>query len=154
MDALAEVGAAILPSLVTSTALPMPGGMLNTPGAIRTTGTGFGAEETPFTVTTTDTVPDCWPGPNAPNGSCALSCAGSPGITFRSGAGTSPKVTDTPPSDVENGTVSAEAKLVARFAPKIDTSDPTATGIPRPFASFAKLAPFKTPPSATAGVCA
>jgi hypothetical protein len=57
------------------------------------------------------------------------------------------KVTLTPPSDVESGTVVAAELVEARFVPKMETNDPGATGCP-----VAKLAPFKTPPDATEGV--
>jgi hypothetical protein len=61
-----------------------------------------------------------------------------------SGAGTLLNVTLTPPRVVESGTLAAEAVVEAKFVPKIETSDPGATGCP-----FAKLAPFTTPPWAT-----
>src|SRR5579885_1344008 len=58
------------------------------------------------------------------------------------------------PRWVERGTVSAVAREAPEKLPKIATSDPGATGDPRPFASLAKLAALSTPPGATEGGCA
>ena len=63
-----------------------------------------------------------------------------------SGEGMLLKVTLTPPSDVESGTLLAEAVVVLRFVPKMETREPAATAWP-----LVKLAPFNTPPFAIAG---
>src|SRR6202046_2735402 len=71
-------------------------------------------------------------------------------MTASSGAaGKSANVTVTPPRVVEKGMVAAVASLLTNPVPKIDTRPPGDTGCP-----FAKLAPFRTPPSTTVGVCA
>src|ERR1700690_1159684 len=71
-------------------------------------------------------------------------------MTASSGAaGRSANVTVTPPKLVDKGMVSAVASLLTSPVPKIDTRLPGDTGCP-----LAKLAPFRTPPATTVGVCA
>src|SRR5689334_15531685 len=86
------------------------------------------------------------------HGTCTLSWS-----PFASLCTTSFKVALTPAnvtltldSEVESGIDNADAVAALRFVPKIDTSDPGATGTP----DLSKLAPLSTPPAAITGVCA
>jgi hypothetical protein len=76
---------------------------------------------------------------------------GPEGETACIGAGILSNVTLTPPREVENGTDEASAKVAPVNDPKIETSEPGATALPRPDESLAKLAAFNTPPGATLG---
>src|SRR5258706_13951135 len=98
--------------------------------------TGFGADGTPFTVTTTLTVPLVCPLGSTSKGICALSCESPPGITLRMAASLPPKETLTPPSEVEKGTLSPAARGVAKFGPKIETKVLPATADPRHQGSY------------------
>src|ERR1700723_3425438 len=124
-------GAATLPSAkFTSTAKPTPSGSVKTPGADGTSDT-FCDAVWPPKVTCMFTVAVPCPFANASKGTCALTIPAA-GTTALSGAGTPLKETVTPPSEVENGTVSALACVAPRPDPKIATSDPGATGVPWP----------------------
>jgi hypothetical protein len=122
------------------------------PGAMGTICTVVGADAVPFTLTTTLTVPEAAPVGNNPNGNCALTCEGVPGIMLNIGAGRLLTVTETPPSKFGSGVSLADAMTGARFAPKIETSEPGATASPSPNRFFAKLAPLRMAPLITLGV--
>src|SRR5436305_474485 len=75
-------------------------------------------------------------------GICTLIC---PGLAKKNGTGVSLILTVEPAKLVGSGTEFTFAVVSAISLPKIETSDPGATG------PAAKLAPFTTPPAATDG---
>src|SRR5580692_7004398 len=142
---LEPTGAATVKSfMLTSSALPEPGGTVKTPGACGAPEMTWGLLISLFTVTTTLMFPLFTQFAKTSKGTCTLTNC-DVGATSSTAPGTPLKVTLTPPRAVENGTESASAAVAPGNDPKIVTSAPGAMGGMFPFAPCAKVALLTMP---------